>query len=182
MRYRVPGQVPEVVHEHDDASIHSLNSQGSINHPSYAEQQKQAEDAARKTEAETKRVAKQTESKAKEFGQKADSKAAELERDGKKAFNDVSSDASKDYDKVKKQAQAEGRKAEKAAKDAGTWADDNKQNPVVIGNAVVVAALAGLIGVGAYRKYVNNELTPKVVGIWAGAVGLFAVGDYYVSS
>jgi len=52
---------------------------------------------------------------------------------------------------------------------------------VVIGNAVVITALAGLLGVGAYRLHKANALTWKVTGAWAGAVGLFAVGDYFVS-
>lgn len=171
-----------MVHEHDVASVHSLNSQGSINPPSYAEQQRQAEEATKETEEQAKRAAKQTEAQAKDFGRKAENKAADLERSSKSALNKVSNEASKDYDKAKKQASAEAKKAKKAASDAGTWADNNKQNPVVIGNAIVVASLTGLVGIGAYRKYVNNELTPKVVGIWTGVIGLFAVGDYFVSS
>ena len=59
--------------------------------------------------------------------------------------------------------------------------EENKGNPVVVGNAVVIAALAGLLGVGAYRLNKAGELTWKVAGAWAGVVGLFAVGDYYVS-
>ena len=57
----------------------------------------------------------------------------------------------------------------------------NKNNPVVIGNAVVIAALGVLLGTGAYRMHKANTLTWNVAGAWAGAVGLFAVGDYYVS-
>ena len=68
-------------------------------------------------------------------------------------------------------------KANKAAKKF----QDNSDNPVVIGNAVVVAALSAALGFGAYRKYAAGELTWKVVGAWAGVVGLFAAGDYYVS-
>ena len=37
------------------------------------------------------------------------------------------------------------------------------------------------LGFGAYRKWTQNELSWKLVGAWAGVVGLFAVGDYYVS-
>ncbi|KAK5005129.1 hypothetical protein LTR28_008089 [Elasticomyces elasticus] len=58
---------------------------------------------------------------------------------------------------------------------------ENSDNPVVIGNAVAMAAFAGVLGVGAYRKYTAGELTWKVAGLWAGVVGLFAVGAYYVS-
>ena len=57
----------------------------------------------------------------------------------------------------------------------------NADNPVVLGNAVGVAVLAGVLGIGAYRKYARGELTGKVVAAWLGVVGLFGVGDYYVS-
>ena len=35
---------------------------------------------------------------------------------------------------------------------------------------------------GAYQKYSKGELSWKLVGAWAGVVGLFATADYYVSS
>lgn len=41
--------------------------------------------------------------------------------------------------------------------------------------------LSAGLGFGAYRKYAAGELTWKVVGAWAGVVGLFAAGDFYLS-
>lgn len=73
------------------------------------------------------------------------------------------------------------KKAEAKAKRGAHLAKENSNNPVILGNAVTVGILGTFLGVGAYRKYVANELTWKVVGAWAGAVGLFALGDYYVS-
>lgn len=70
--------------------------------------------------------------------------------------------------------------AEKAAS-AKEKARKNADNPVVISNAVGIAVVGSLLGIGAYRKYVRGELTGKLVAAWAGVVGLFAVGDYYVS-
>ncbi|KAJ4289016.1 hypothetical protein N0V90_011358 [Kalmusia sp. IMI 367209] len=75
---------------------------------------------------------------------------------------------------------AKDRAKERAKKDAHL-AKENASNPVVLGNAVTVGILGTVLGVGAYRKYVRDELSWKVVGAWAGVVGLFAVGDYYVS-
>lgn len=79
-------------------------------------------------------------------------------------------------------------RADSLAKDAKLKKDKaaekvkaNSNNPVVLGNSVAIAALGGLLGFGAYRKYSAGELTWKVAGAWAGVVGLFAVGDYYVS-
>lgn len=50
-----------------------------------------------------------------------------------------------------------------------------------IGNAIAVVGLSAGLGFGAYRKYAAGELTWKVVGAWAGVVGLFAAGDFYLS-
>ena len=152
----MPHHVPEIAH--DDSDVHSFDTSSSehINSiPSFADQQLEAERA----EEEAAEAAKEAKQSAKDFGKKAQSKGEEL----------------------KKKAGTEGKKAKQEAKEAEDWADENKGNPVVIGNVVAVAALGGLLGFGAYRKYSAGELTWKVAGAWAGVVGLFAAGDYYVS-
>ncbi|KAF2736706.1 hypothetical protein EJ04DRAFT_533441 [Polyplosphaeria fusca] len=84
-----------------------------------------------------------------------------------------------------KQAAEEAKSAKEKAKAkagrGGKYAKQNADNPVILGNALTVAILGTTLGVGAYRKWAKDELTWKVVGAWAGVVGLFAVGDYYVS-
>ncbi|KAJ8105961.1 hypothetical protein OPT61_g9857 [Boeremia exigua] len=57
----------------------------------------------------------------------------------------------------------------------------NADNPVVLSNAIGLAVVGAALGFGAYRKYTRGELTGKVVAAWAGVVGLFGIGDYYVS-
>ena len=57
----------------------------------------------------------------------------------------------------------------------------NRDNPVIVGNAVVIAITAIGLGVGAYQKHQKGELSWGVVGAWAGVVGVFAAGDYYLS-
>ncbi|KAF4615637.1 hypothetical protein G7Y89_g15271 [Cudoniella acicularis] len=84
------------------------------------------------------------------------------------------SNVSKKFSKAAKDAKA------KAKKEAGR-VEANSDNPVFVGNAVAVVALSAGLGFGAYRKYAAGELTWKVVGAWTGIVGLFAVGDYYLS-
>ncbi|RDL31971.1 Uncharacterized protein BP5553_09373 [Venustampulla echinocandica] len=78
--------------------------------------------------------------------------------------------------------------AKKKAKDAKAKAkkeinrfEANSDNPVFVGNAIAVAALSAGLGFGAYKKYSAGELSWQVVGAWAGVVGAFAVGDYYLS-
>jgi hypothetical protein len=84
-----------------------------------------------------------------------------------------------------KQAAEEAKSAKEKAKAkasrGGHYAKENANNPVILGNALTVGILGTVIGVGAYRKWVKDELTWKVAGAWAGVIGLFAVGDYYVS-
>jgi len=96
-------------------------------------------------------------------------------------FSEAKGVASKEYNKAKKELGAGADKAEKKAKEAEQWADKNKGNPVVIGNAVAISALAGFLGIGAYRLHKADALTWEVAGAWAGVVGLFAVGDYFIS-
>ncbi|KAF8856346.1 hypothetical protein BDZ45DRAFT_675576 [Acephala macrosclerotiorum] len=79
-------------------------------------------------------------------------------------------------------AKKEGKKAKEKAKKAAGYAERNTDNPVFIGNAIAVVALSAGLGFGAYRKYAAGELSWKVVGAWTGIVGLFAAGDYYLSS
>ncbi len=82
--------------------------------------------------------------------------------------------------KEEKIAKAEKNAKAKAKKVKGRL-EANSDNPVFIGNAVAVVALSAGLGFGAYRKYAVGELSWKVVGIWTGVVGFFAVGDYYLS-
>ncbi|KAF2279203.1 uncharacterized protein EI97DRAFT_430297 [Westerdykella ornata] len=72
-------------------------------------------------------------------------------------------------------------KAKEKAKRGSDIAKQNAKNPVILGNALTLGILGTLLGIGAYRKYAANKLTWKLVGTWAGVVGLFALGDYYVS-
>ena len=82
---------------------------------------------------------------------------------------------------AKEKAKEATAEAEDRAQRAGHELNENRDNPVVVGNAVVIAAASAALGFGAYRKYAAGELTWKVVGAWAGVVGLFAAGDFYFS-
>ena len=72
-------------------------------------------------------------------------------------------------------------KAKEKAKRAGQAAKENADDPAVMANAVILAAVSASLGWGAYKKYTAGELTWKVAGAWAGVVGLFAAGDYFVT-
>jgi hypothetical protein len=84
-------------------------------------------------------------------------------------------------EEIKQEAKNLRDKAAAKKESAKDKARKNADNPVVLGNAVGIAVVAGVLGIGAYRKYARGELTGKVVAAWMGVVGLFGLGDYYVS-
>jgi len=189
---KMPHHVPEIAHS--DSGVHSIDSLSS-NHissqSSYADQQlgeeraaearEEASRTADKASKEASRTADKASKEAKDFTKQADSELQRLEGQAGKKYQEWSEDAKDSYGKWKKEAKTNYEKAKKEGKEGEQWAEKNKGNPVVIGNAVVIAALGGVLGVGAYRMHQANQLTWKVAGAWAGVVGLFAVGDYYVS-
>jgi hypothetical protein len=84
-------------------------------------------------------------------------------------------------EQAKRSAKKEAEHAKSRARGAGCAISKNKDNPVVIGNALVVLLAAAGLGFGAYKKQVDGTLTWKIAGLWSGAVGVAAVGDYFVS-
>lgn len=81
------------------------------------------------------------------------------------------------------EAKNAAKKAEAKAKNKVTKGKQAAQdNPVALGNAIVVGVLGTVLGISAYRKYVAGEFSWKVAGIWAGAVGLFAMADTWATS
>lgn len=105
---------------------------------------------------------------------KTDTQAQRLENEAADKAAEDKKEAEAKAKEVKDKAKAKANKAESRIK-------ANSDNPVILGNALIVGILGTVLGVGAYRKYASGELSAKVVGAWAGVVGLFAVGDYYVS-
>lgn len=82
---------------------------------------------------------------------------------------------------IKEEAKNLKDKAAVKKESAKDKARKNADNPVVLSNAVGLAVVASVLSIGAYRKYARGELTGKVVAAWMGVVGLFGIGDYYVS-
>lgn len=100
-------------------------------------------------------------------------------------YSEQSTKTTTQAEREEREQEAEARHAAERAKDKarakGRRARENADNPVILGNMITVGILGAVLGYGAYRKYSVGELTWKVAGAWAGVVGLFAVGDYYVS-
>lgn len=83
--------------------------------------------------------------------------------------------------KLRAKAGSGKEQAKRKAGVAGKRMRENADNPVVVGNAVVVALGGAGLGWWTYQKYTLGEFSWKVAGAVAGAVGLFAAADVYVS-
>jgi len=57
----------------------------------------------------------------------------------------------------------------------------NSKNPVVLGNALLIAGISATLGYGAYQRQKAGKLSWEIISWWTGAVGLFATADYFVS-
>ncbi|EMC96492.1 hypothetical protein BAUCODRAFT_33855 [Baudoinia panamericana UAMH 10762] len=192
----IPHAVPEILH--DDSAVHTLDKTSGSQHiqaMSYSDQQKASEEVernAQQLENDAKETADKASREARDFMKRAEESASRLQSKSAKKYQEFTQQAKEDWDKMSSDAQKKyhefSREAEKQAENAKVegkktqeWAEKNQNNPVVIGNAVVITALGALLGTSAYRMHKAGTLTWNVIGMWAGAVGLFAVGDYYVS-
>lgn len=50
--------------------------------------------------------------------------------------------------------------------------------PLVLGNALLITLLSTGLGIGAYHKHVQGELTGRLVALWSGGIGLLGLLDY----
>jgi Family of unknown function (DUF5353) len=96
---------------------------------------------------------------------------------------DIEAKAKKEYEADKKAAKEEYKKGKKIAKDEASKAkksfDAHKDDPLYQGQAVAIVGISALTGFYGYKKYAAGELGWKAVGIWAGAVSLFAAADIF---
>ena len=112
-----------------------------------------------KTQTQATRIEHEAEDKARKYSQKA---------------HEAASDA-------KKKAATKGKEAKEKAKAGGKKLQDNQDNPVVIGNAVILVVGSVALAVGAYQKHKEGQLDWKLAGTVAGVVGAFSVADYFAS-
>ncbi|KAK3076655.1 hypothetical protein LTS18_012420 [Coniosporium uncinatum] len=109
---------------------------------------------------------------------KTDTQAERIQHEAEDLQRKTEQQAKQAEQKTKEAADKAKAKGEKA----GKTMQENSDNPVVVGNAVVLGLGGAAIGYMAYQKYTAGEFTWKVGGAFAGAVGLFAVADYFVSN
>lgn len=152
----------------------------------------QAERMAHEAEDQAREASQEASQKSSELGKKASEKTDEFSKGASKNLEKGKQESNETYDKAKKVASEYYREGKKEAEEikeelrinANEARDDlssNRDNPVVVGNAIAWTIGGVALGIGAYNKHVKGELDWGVVGIAAGAVGVLAVGDYYLS-
>ncbi|KIX06374.1 uncharacterized protein Z518_04350 [Rhinocladiella mackenziei CBS 650.93] len=80
-----------------------------------------------------------------------------------------------------KKAVTKGKEVRDALEKDRKKLSDNKDNPVIIGNAIIWGLATLAIGYGAYQKHVKGQLDWQLAGTVAGCVSAFAVADYFGS-
>ncbi|CAF9920684.1 MAG: hypothetical protein ALECFALPRED_001602 [Alectoria fallacina] len=138
-------------------------------------------EAADKTKKKSSEAAETTKEKSSDYAQTAKEKAREAADYTKEKSSEFADSASKNYDSAKKSAEKNAKDAKKEIKSAGQDLNENRDNPVVIANGVLIVAGSAALGYGAYTKHVKGELDWQIAAIAAGVVGVLAVGDYYLS-
>lgn len=117
------------------------------------------EDQAVKTETQAERISEEAEHKAQANAKRAEDKAAEL----------------------KKKAATKGKEAKAELKKEARKFDENKDNPVFIGNYILWGLTAAAVGYGAYQRHSEGKLDLETVGTVALGLGALGVADYFAS-
>ena len=140
-----------------------------------------ASDQASEAEEKGSEAAQKSKEKSSDYAQTTKEKTSDATRYAKEKANELADQAGTSYDKAKSSTSKNSKKAKEGAKGAGHELSENRDNPVVIANGVLIVAGSAALGYGAYTKHAAGELDWKVAGIWAGLVGAVAVGDYFLS-
>ncbi|KAK5944158.1 hypothetical protein PMZ80_003439 [Knufia obscura] len=117
------------------------------------------EDQAVKTETQAERIAQEAEHKAQVNAKRAEDKAEDL----------------------KKKASAKGKEAKSEVKKEAKKFDQNKDNPVFIGNYILWGITAAAVGYGAYQRHSEGKLDVETVGTVALGLGALGAADYFAS-
>ncbi|KAJ5864148.1 uncharacterized protein N7529_006064 [Penicillium soppii] len=85
-------------------------------------------------------------------------------------------------EKEKRKREDEEKKSKaRKAKAKASGISENTSNPVFVANAVIASLVGAGLGFGAYKQHARGNLSWELVGLSAGAVGVFGAVDYFVS-
>jgi hypothetical protein len=117
----------------------------------------------------------------KEHAVKTETQAERLEREAEDKARAAAKQLSSEAESAKKKAATKGKQIKDELKKDGRKLNENRDNPVVVGNALIWGIATVAIGYGAYKKHSEGKLDWQLAGTVAGAVGAFAVADYFGS-
>ena len=112
---------------------------------------------------------------------KTETQAQRLEREAEAKAERAAQQAQKEAAAAKEKAASAAKKAKSKLRKEGEKLSENRDNPVVIGNAVLWTVVAAAVGFGVYQKHSEGKLDWKVAGTFAGGVAAIAAGDYFAS-
>jgi len=141
----------------------------------------EASDTAQQAKERSSQASQQGKEKTQQTAQTAKEKAREAGDYAKEKSSNVADSASANYDKAKKNAEKGAKRTKAEVKNEYNDVYENRDNPVVIANGVVIAVGTVALAYGAYTKNKVGELDGQLIGLVAAGVGAFAVADYYVS-
>lgn len=79
-----------------------------------------------------------------------------------------------------KEAPKKQRKADKTPGPSSSLSSQF-QNPIVLANAVTVAAVSAVLGFTGFKKHQAGQLSWKVIGLGSAFVAAFGTADYFLS-
>lgn len=112
---------------------------------------------------------------------KTETQAARLEREAEDKARAAAKAVQQEADSLKKKAATKGKEIKKELKKDGRKLEENKDNPVVIGNALLWTLAVVGVGVSAYQKHAEGKLDLKAAGQFAGILAAIGVADYFGS-
>ena len=141
----------------------------------------EASEAADTTKQNTSQAASTAESKSSETSHTVREKAQEASDYTKQKSGEFADTAEKDYNKAKKELSKDGKKVSDGIKGEYDEIYENRDNPVVIANAVAIVAGTAALAYAGYQKHRVGELDWQLAGTAAAVVGVLGVGDYFLS-
>lgn len=112
---------------------------------------------------------------------KTETQADRLERETEARVRADAAKAREKADDLKKRAATAGKDAKKALKKDAEKLNENKDNPVFIGNAILWTVTAAAVGYGAYKKHAEGKLDINLAGTVALGLGVLGAADYFAS-
>lgn len=112
---------------------------------------------------------------------KTETQAERLEREAEADARAAAAKAEAKADDLKKKAATAGKDAKKALKKDAQKLNENKDNPVFVGNAILWTVTAAAVGYGAYKKHSEGKLDVTLAGTVALGLGVLGAVDYFAS-